>query len=352
MLKIKKGYSFDDLLLIPQPSKITSRKEVDLSVDLGKGVVLAIPFMSANMKTITEDEMAVTIARLGGVGLLHRFATYDKIIEMFEIAHLQINRDQWIGGSVGAAEGDRLLVDRLVDAGCQIISLDIAHGASTPGLRQLEWIAKKYPKVLLISGSVCTALTAKMVYDAGADVVRCGIGNGSLCSTRVQTGNGYPQLSALAEIYEESLIKKNLGGGIDLTTKDRKYKIIADGGLKYAGDLVKALCFSDACMSGSLIAGTNETPGTIKIVDGVACKEYAGSSTHKASHIEGIAGLTPSKGPVEAVINSLMEGLRSGCSYQGAVNLIELKDNPEFVEISTAGLIESHPHHKMVKILK
>ncbi len=353
MLKVRKGYSFDDVLLMPKSgTNITSRKEVDLSVDLGKGVVLKLPFISANMKTITEDEMAVSIARLGGIGLIHRFAPHDRIIDMFEIAHLQVNRDEWVGASVGAAVSDRTLVDRLVDAGCQIISLDIAHGASQIGLSQLEWIAKKYPKVLLLSGSIATAAGAKSVAEAGADAARVGIGNGSICSTRIQTGCGVPQLTALSDVYEESRIRKDLGGGMDLTMKDRKFKIIADGGLRYAGDFVKALCFADVVMSGGMIAGTNETPGAITVIDGIPCKEYAGSSTHKTSSIEGIAGFTPTKGPVDVVLNNIFDGVKSGCSYQGAKDLEKLKESPEFIEISSAGLTESHPHHSMVRLNK
>lgn len=342
MLKIKKGYSFDDLLIIPRSSDVRSRSHVNLKVEMGKGVVLKIPFISANMKTITEDEMAVSIARLGGLGLLHRFDRDDRLIEMFEIANIQTATDEWVGASCGASIRDRELIKKLVDVGCRIISIDVAHGCSSIALEQTNWISEKFPEVLLISGSVATAEGAALVHSAGADVIRGGIGNGSICSTRIQTGCGVPQMTALSDIFDASCPIRSVkefdsSRQFDiLNKKDRTFKIIADGGLRFAGDFVKALTRSDVCMTGSLIAGSNETPGEIK--------KYAGSSTHKSTHIEGVEGLVENVGPVADIVKGLMEGVASGCSYVGAKDLEELKERAEFVEISVAGLKESHPH--------
>jgi IMP dehydrogenase len=353
MLKIKKGYSFDDLLLVPKKSSIRSRGDVDLRVDLGKGVVLQVPFISANMKTITGDEMALAIARAGGLGLMHRFDTVDNIVEAFELADLQTKSTEWIGASCGAAVSDRGLIDRLVDAGCKVLAVDVAHGASIGALEQLEWIAKRYSSVLLISGSVATAETAEAVWSAGADVVRLGLGNGSLCSTRIETGCGVPQMTALFDVFDEACKGKEMKGLSGTTflsdISNRKFKIIADGGLRYAGDFVKALTNADAVMTGSLIAGTLETPGESFMIDGKVYKKYAGSSTHKANHIEGVAGVVEATGSVVPIIDRIMQGIRSGCSYVGAENLQQLKENAEFVEISSAGLQESHPHNKSLR---
>lgn len=216
------------------------------------------------------------------------------------------------------------------------------------------------------------------VYDIEVDcethsfIANYAIVHNSICSTRIETGNGVPQLTALSDIYEQVTQKENLNIYYHLlkcyepdqpahfTMKSKiakledeakhRAKIIADGGTRRAGDGVKYLCFSDALMLGNVLAGTDEAPGETFVIDGVAHKTYAGSSTHKSNHIEGVVGLVPSKGPVKKIVESFLEGIRSGLSYQGVSNLEDLKKNPEFVRISSAGLIESHPHS--VKVVK
>ena len=162
-------------------------------------------------------------------------------------------------------------------------------------------------------------------------MIKVGVGPGSLCTTRIETGNGVPQLTALIDAWT--------------VAKKQKCKIVADGGIKNAGDLVKALCFSDAVMLGNLLSGTDEAPGNVIAVHGAPHKEYVGSSTHKANHVEGVTALVPYKGPVAAVVTKLMEGVRSGCSYQGVRATRDLSKSPHFVRISHAGLSESHPHN-------
>lgn len=675
-MRVKRGYSFDDVLLVPQFSKVESRSEVDLSVDFGKGVKLEIPVISANMKNVTELEMVRAIRDLGGLPILHRFMPED--FRVFMVNKVKSETDNVVGHSVGVGESEKKLAYRLIINGCKIICVDVAHGDHELSLRMVEYISSEFPEVLLIAGNVATGMGARRLASAGADVVKCGIGGGcfaagtrvlmsngtyknieevkvgdriinkngdpktvkaafctgvkkvlkvknslfykptfvtpdhkywvldlnnvknttlsnhgygevlgqeskttpkrskikwkevgdfkedclllprsisfemdedftinlhqdfsgnsldnlfykkdielkpnydlgfifgaflgnghameaeyndsnigsvnwyfnkpemdlaeklskcinscfdknisireensiikctlnyksfanflsqfgnldqkhlppkflvknldylkgildgliasdvhveensgvrfsntspevielfgvvsylvtglfsnnekgrcptkevvflelpvydltidcethsfiadnaivhnSLCTTRIETGCGVPQLTALEDVYKSSRSDYS-----DV----RDYKIIADGGIKNSGDIVKSLCFSDGVMLGSLLSGSDETPGEIIELDGVRMKSYEGSSTHKTNHIEGVKAMVPLKGPVKPIVEKLMEGVRSGCSYQGVDNLLDLKESPEFVEISNAGLVESHPH--------
>lgn len=341
MLKVREGYTFDDVLLVPKYSEIDSRKNVDLSVDLGKNIRLSVPLISANMKNITSEKMAAKVSSLGGLAILHRF--YDDPVDgQLKIIN-NIKKDNHnafynIGVSVGIQPGDYTAVNKFADSGVKVICVDVAHGHSKNCMRLINFIATKYPQILLIAGNVATKDAAYDLYNEGADVVKCGIGPGSLCSTRTETGNGTPQLSALSEIYSFSQ-----------SSSFKNVKIIADGGIKYSGDIVKALCFSHVVMIGNLLAGTDEAPGDIIEIDNKLYKKYEGSSTFKSNHIEGVKGLVPLRGPVEIVIQKLLEGVRSGLSYQGAHNLEELRKDPEFVSITNAGLVESKPHDVLVR---
>lgn len=343
-MKIKTGYTFDDLLLIPKYSEVASRADVDLSVDLGKGVKLKMPIVSANMSNVTGHQMAGVMAGyVGGLPILHRFfPTANDIVKEFELACGLANvcsgvQHPVVAASIGVQEQDLDLVERLVAGGCKVICIDVAHGDHALCRQMTSYIAKKFPKVLLIAGNVATGAAAAMLADDGADVIKVGIGGGSLCTTRIETGNGVPQLTALADVYARS------------QKRNHPFKIIADGGIRQAGDIVKALCFSHAVMLGNLLAGTDEAPGTIVNINGFPHKEYVGSSTHKHNHVEGVRAHVPCKGSVRSVIDHLMAGLKSGCSYQGACNLEELRENPEFVTISSAGLRESYPHDVILR---
>lgn len=325
----KKGYVFDDVLLIPKLSAIDTRAKVDTSVDLGKGIKLSIPVVSANMKHVTEVDMAKAIALAGGLPLLHRFCTLEEQITMFK--HSVISNDEcFVGSSLGVKEEDKQRAAALVNAGCRVLCVDVAHGHSTLALKMTEYLAKTYPKVLLIVGNVATGAGTKALMNAGANVIKVGIGGSGVCTTRIETGNGVPQLTALEEARE--------------AIWNKEVKLIADGGIRRAGDMVKALVYADAVMVGSLLAGTNEAPGSIIEVDGRKYKEYAGSSTLKKDHIEGVSALVSLKGSVKDVLKKLMQGVRSGCSYQGAKDLAELRAVATFVVMSSAGLTESHPH--------
>jgi IMP dehydrogenase len=331
-----KGYCFDDVLLIPKHSNIASREHVDLSVQLPRGIKLGLPIVSSNMKTVTGPELAREIIRLGGLAILHRFDEYDQLV--YNFTESNIKGSGAVGASVGIKPKDEELARRLYNAGCRIICVDVAHGDHDGVAEFVSKLRNLFSDLLIIAGNVVTESGANFLWEAGADVVKCGIGNGSLCLTRIETGNGYPQLSALDIVCSG-----------DYKDRDGQFPMfIADGGITSAGDCVKALVFSDLVMIGNLFAGTDEAPGDIISVKGQRYKQYVGSSTHKQKHIEGVIGLVPYKGSVEGVVTKLVEGIKSGCSYQGVDNLLDLKGDPEFVVISNSGLIESHPHNVTV----
>ncbi|MFA5759466.1 MAG: IMP dehydrogenase [Clostridia bacterium] len=334
-----KGYTFDDVLLVPKHSRVKSRSDVNLDILLPRGIKLSMPLVSANMKTVTGIQMAYTIANLGGLSILHRFDHHDVLISNFLEATNQHHADTGaIGASIGIQDDDLWLAKNLYNNCCRIFCVDVAHGDHDRVLEFIVKLKKEFNDIVLIAGNVATLNGAESLWYAGADIIKVGIGSGSLCTTRIETGNGYPQLSALYNIYDGSFAPREEDGV-------GRYPIfISDGGIRTAGDCVKALVFSDLVMVGNLLAGTDEAPGDIITVSGKMFKQYAGSSTHTQRHIEGVVGLVPYKGSVKNVIVHLLEGIRSGCSYQGVSNLDDLKLNPQFVIISNSGLTESHPH--------
>lgn len=346
---IREGLTFDDVLLEPQHSRIGSRsKDVDISVKWG-GLHFAHPIIPANMKTVTGEQMAVKIIKSGGLAILHRFMEEK---EQLQIANRIFDNhgNENFAMSIGVKPNDREMVGRFRDAGVRMLCVDIAHGDSSHCVEMVSWIKAKYNDMFVIAGNVATGGGARRLWDAGADVVKVGIGPGSLCTTRLETGNGVPQLTALMDVAEVQRQLNELERSRTYPNEKRRtFPFISDGGIKRAGDIVKALALADMVMVGNLFAGCDEAPGERIIIDGVSYKKYVGSSTHKANHIEGVAALVPYKGPVDDVLTKLREGLLSGCSYQGAHNLEELKDNPVFIRITNAGLIESHPHDVIIK---
>lgn len=345
-MEFKEALSYDDVLLSPQYSEVISRSSVDVSVKLPKGFSFKNPIIPANMKNVTGKEMAQYIAEQGGLAIVHRFMSLEEqldLVNYFVIEQL----DNHVGFSVGVKPENKEDIERLVWLGAKILCIDVAHGDSKMCVDICQYISKKHPHVLLIAGNVATGSGARRLWEAGADVVKVGIGPGSLCTTRIETAAGVPQLSAIMDVADVQRSLKERERAKENST--RTFPFIADGGIKNAGDIVKALCFADMVMVGNLFAGTDEAPGENKEVNGKMYKEYAGSSTHKDNHIEGVVALVPTKGSAEKVLRKLLEGLRSGCSYQGVTNLTDLKEEPSFVRITVGGLVESHPHDVMVK---
>jgi len=343
---IREGLTFDDVLLVPQHSTIKSRSEVDISATLC-GLKFKHPVIPANMKTITGLEMGFEICKSGGLAIIHRFMPIEE--QLFIANHLiDTFGDRGVCISLGVKNEDLPAFHKFLEAGVRNFCIDVAHGDSAQCIQTLKNMRALNEQVFIIAGNVATGEGARRLWEAGASAVKVGVGPGSLCTTRIETGNGVPQLTALMDVAQ---VQKQL---MELertkaTTYKRQFPIIADGGIKSAGDLVKALCFADMVMVGNLFAGCVETPGEIMNIDGRSFKHYVGSSTHKTNHVEGVAAIVPAKGKFGDILAKLLEGLRSGCSYQGAHNLVDLRDNPEFIRITNAGLKESHPHDVILK---
>lgn len=345
---IREGLTFDDVLIVPRYSDIKSRDtDVDISVKWG-GLEFKHPIIPANMKSVTGLEMSLAVCKSGGLAILHRFMPIE---EQLSIARNVIDNFGYrnFAVSVGVKKQDVSNIFQFLEAGVRIFCIDIAHGDSVHCLNMIKEIRNIQESVTIIAGNVATGEGARRLWEAGADVVKIGVGPGSLCTTRIETGCGVPQFTALMDV---SKIKQEL---LELqktkasTVPRKQYSIIADGGIKEAGDIVKALCFADMVMIGNLFAGCEETPGKTHIIHNVPHKEYAGSSTHKTNHIEGVVAYVPCRGKYEDILTKLVEGLVSGCSYLGSHNLEELRDNPEFIRITNAGLRESHPHDVILR---
>jgi len=351
---IRDGLTFDDVLLVPQHnSKVKSRgADVDISVKWGN-LHFAHPVIPANMKTIIGPEMVFATMASGGLAILHRFIPIEEQLAIAEDAIDHFDNKHF-AASLGVKPEDLVNAKKFMGIGVKIFCIDIAHGDSEQCIDTIKKLNEINPAVIIIAGNVATGAGARRLWEAGANIVKVGVGPGSLCTTRIETGNGVPQLTALIDVAEtqQQLIEaykikdKELYPG---SVTARHFPFISDGGIKNAGDIIKALCFADMVMVGNVFAGCEETPGQIMSIDGRTFKEYVGSSTHKTNHIEGVAAIVPTKGRFKDILTKLLEGLRSGCSYQGVTNLQDLKDNPEFIKITHAALKESHPHDVVLR---
>ncbi|KIS04355.1 IMP dehydrogenase [Paucilactobacillus wasatchensis] len=360
---VKQGLTFDDVLLIPAKSDVLPN-EVDLSVQLAKNIKLQVPFLSAGMDTVTENSMAIAMALQGGMGVIHKNMTIQdqagevatvKGVDLtgnFDRAAVDDQKRLLVAAAVGVTSDTFDRAQALLDAGADAIVIDTAHGHSAGVLRKIKEIRDHFLDATLIAGNVATGEGAQALYEAGVDVVKVGIGPGSICTTRVVAGVGVPQITA---IYDAAAVARKYGK-----------TIIADGGIKYSGDIVKALAAGgNAVMLGSMFSGTTEAPGEIFEDNGKKYKSYRGmgsmaamSQSHGSSDRyfqggvneanklvpEGIEARVEYKGDVSDIIFQLVGGLRSGMGYTGAGTIQALIDNAQFVQISNAGLVESHPH--------
>lgn len=334
-----KGLTFDDVLLVPGYNGIRSRQDVSTEVQLAK-LKFEIPIITSNMDTITEDAMANAIGALGGLAILHRFMTIDRNTELFKKCKYPSRTAFSVG--IGAETMER--AEALVDVGAQIVCVDIAHGHSKEVNRTIRNLREKFSSnIVIIAGNVATYAGADYLAAAGADAIKVGIGPGSVCTTRMKTGYGVPQLTAIQECKKV----------------DRC--VIADGGIRYPGDAVKALAAgADFVMLGGMLSGTEETPGEIlerkdaagntlryKRFRGMASKEaqddYMGGMAEWKT-AEGVALEIPMKGPVRNVVLDVLGGIRSGMTYSGAATIKDLQRKAQFMEISRAGFEEGMPH--------
>jgi len=348
--------TFDDVLLTPGYSQALPN-EVDLCVELAPSIRLSIPILSAAMDTVTETEMAIEIARHGGVGVIHRNLPLEEQADQVAAA-----KEAGAGEHPAAATDaqGRLLVaaavgvtgewlgrlDALVEAGMDLVVVDTAHGHSGLVLDAVKQAKDRYPDLPLMVGNVATPEGTRALIEAGADIVKVGIGGGSICTTRIVAGIGVPQLSAVAWCVEAA--------------KPHGVPIVADGGMRYSGDIVKALAAGARCvMLGGMLAGVDEAPGAVVRVGGVDYKAYRGmgslgamqglandrySGGGKKVVPEGVEGCVPCRGPLAGVLYQIVGGLRAGMGYVGAASLEELEHKARFVRITHAGLMESHPH--------
>lgn len=317
---------YDDVLLIPQYSKVKSRNDVSLKVQLPKGFIVDSPIVPANMKSVVSRRLALECLKHGSLTLMHRFSDYNDLAEVYDLVGLglaQCSSLEWqdlFGVSVGVKTEDYQLVDRWVsDFHTRIICVDVAHGDHELSRRMVGYINEKYPDVLIIAGNVCTVQGAMSLWEKGADVVKVGVGPGSACTTRLMTGCGYPQFTALEHIYHS---KKSM----EYYHPKRKFSIIADGGIVHPGDAAKALIFADLVMMGGVFAECVEAEN-----EGV----YQGSSTYKSSYKEGTTLHTEVCETVDNVYNKFHDGIRSACSYVGVDSLYNLK-GADYVQVSSS----------------
>lgn len=349
---IEQGLTFDDVLLLPQYSEILP-KDVDTTSFLTRKIKLKIPLLSSAMDTVTESDMAIALAKHGGIGIIHKSLTISGQAEEI-IKVKKCDSSFLVGAAVGTSDDTKERVKTLVDSGVDVIVVDTAHGHSKKVIDVIIWIKENYSSLQVIGGNIATYKAAKALVKAGVDAVKVGIGPGSICTTRIVSGVGVPQITAI----------KNVADAL----KSTDVKLIADGGIKFSGDIVKAIAAgADTVMMGSMFAGTLESPGEI-ILDKNTGKQYksyrgmgsigamASSQSSKDRYFqhdtkeaeklvpEGIEGRLDYKGSVEPIIYQLVGGLRSGMGYLGAKNFQELYDKSEFVQLTAAGMQESHVH--------
>ncbi len=345
---IKEALTFDDVTLAPRYSEVLP-SQVDTSTYLRNDYKINIPLLSSAMDTVTESKMAVALAKAGGIGVIHRNFTIDTQIK--EIRKVK-SKNLKVGAAVGAGDLESKRALAIIKEKIDLIVVDTAHGHTKKVKQIIKTIKKHKPKkTLLCAGNIATAEAANFLANLGVDLIKVGIGPGSICTTRLVAGIGVPQLSAIINV------KKSL--------KNKKVKIIADGGIKFSGDIAKALAAgADAVMIGSLFAGTNEAPGKILKKNGKTYKVFRGMGSigamnkgsadryfqlkqkDKSKYVpEGVEGFVKYKGPVDKIIFKLIGGLKSSMGYLGSKKVSNLRNKPKFVKITKAGFYESMVHN-------
>ncbi len=346
MEAIKEALTFDDVLLLPRFSKVLPT-DADISIDLGNKIKLEAPFLSSAMDTVTESKMAIAIADAGGIGVIHRNLDIKK--QSQEVSKVK-KKNYKVGAAIGTGLSDLDRAKSLIDRGVDLIVIDTAHGHSFKVLNILSKLKKNNNRIPICVGNIATAEAAKRLFNSGADIIKVGIGPGSICTTRMVAGIGVPQITAIMEVSR--------------ALRGKKVKIISDGGIKFSGDIAKAIAAgADAIMMGSIFAGTEESPGIKFRYKNRFYKQYrgmgsigamsAGSSNRyfqknykdKSKFVpEGVDGRVEYKGKVSKIIYQLKGGLRSSMGYIGAKKLKDIKKNAKFIKITKAGFYESMVH--------
>jgi IMP dehydrogenase len=333
----KRAITYDDVLLVPSYNHYESRRMVDISMTDRTGKLkLGLPVLTANMDTVTESAMANFIGKVGGSGVLHRFMTVDRNVEEFKAC----TTTTFV--SLGCSEKDLERAEALRDAGANHFCVDVAHGHAKYVGKTLKRLRDVLGDRCIMAGNVATYAGADYLASCGADIIKVGIGGGSVCSTRIKTGFGVPMLTSIMECART----------------DRS--IVADGGLRAAGDIVKALAFgADFVMIGGMLSGTGPTPGeVITKADGRKVKAYRGMASREAQEefmggmpewktAEGVAVEVPYREDEEYIMGDIIGGLRSGLTYGGSSTIRELQRKMDYLEVTQAGRIESLPHRLM-----
>ena len=353
------AFTFNDVMFEPQYSEIRSRSEVSLRSQLGDGLFLDLPVVSANMADVTETNMAVEIVENGGMGILHRFMSIEDNVDMFKECRSQLCEDpekiKRIGVSIGVGEKEKERFIALKNVGAKTFCIDVAHGHHINVKEMLKWINEYFDdldveedykmrrELTIIAGNVASTQGAWDLYQWGADVIKLGVGPGSCCQTRENTGVGIPQLSLLKSVSD--LFRSKIYNWPNV-----KPYIIADGGVKKTGDIAKALKYSNAVMLGGFLAGTSETPGHVyENMDGKFYKTIAGSASaenkvkngNTNSFVEGGVRQVEFRGKVKFILRKIKENVKSSFSYSGARTLNEFKLKSKLVKISGGGQRES-----------
>lgn len=339
IMERSRGLTFDDVLLMPRHSEMSSRRAPKLESRVTKNHILKTPVISANMDTVTEYQMAIKMAQLGGLGILHRFMTPEEQVRQVQLMVKEIKPlGLPVAASIGVKEEGMRRAELLVDHGVDILTIDIAHGDSVMMFEILDFVKKKFPRIDVIAGNTATPEGVRGLIEHGADAVKVGIGPGSMCTTRIITGCGVPQLTAVSMCVLEAQ-KFNI-------------PVIADGGIKTSGDIVKAFAAgAETVMLGSMLSGCLETPGEIeggrKRYRGMASKDAQVSwrgELPQGMAAEGEARWVNCKGSVENIVFELSGGIRSGMTYLNATTISDIHKNAYFMEMTASGMMESKPH--------
>lgn len=349
---MKQALTYDDISLVPELSRIKHRGDISLKTFVSKRYGLLIPLVASPMDTVCEKEMAYKMMTLGGAGCIHRFMTIEEQSNQVLWVKSQMLKneiyEQWgvmlddwhseiqqipIMAAIGVKDEDKERALSLVGSGANILLIDVAHGHHINVIKMIEWCKTTFENVDIIAGNIVTSDAAVDLENAGVDGLRVGIGGGSLCTTRIKTGFGVPNVTALEDISYNDV------------------PIMADGGIRTSGDIAKALAVgADVVMLGSLLAGTEESPGKIIEKPNGLYKRYRGSASLETKmvhnqmekNVEGESTIIPYKGGVKFIVDSLLDGVKSALSYGGASDLKSFK--PKYVVISSSGLTEGKPH--------
>lgn len=352
--------SYDDVLIVPKYSEVLP-PQVNTAVKLAKNIELKVPILSSAMDKVTEWRLAKKLAQLGGLGIVHKNSSAEEQAGHIkkvkssktipDTAAIDSDGKLIVGAALGVNDSDHERLELLVAAGVDVVVIDTAHGHSSRVAEMVKSVKKKYPDLVVAAGNVATASACEFLAEAGADIVKVGIGPGSICTTRIVSGIGVPQFQALLDCREFCI--KN------------KLSFIADGGIKNSGDIAKALgTGATAVMVGSLLAATHESPGELLENNGKLFKVYRGMgsvgamnqgskdrygqeevSTSRKLVAEGVEGKVPYKGELEEVIYQLVGGLRASMGYVGADSLKSFHERVQYVKMTSSSLRESMPHN-------